>query len=173
MQFEKICSENYARIYNYILAKTGEKEAAEDITQDVFLIALQKGDAFLEHEKPIAFLYTTAKNLVLEYYKKGKSISAKESGFEEFKILSFQKDVFEELCLQKSGSIDENIYREQVLSKLKPNERVLYRQYYIDKKPMKAIAREFHISEPAIRMKYMRIRKKIQKIVAGMKLDDF
>lgn len=30
MEFEEICRENYARIYNYILAKTGEKETAEN-----------------------------------------------------------------------------------------------------------------------------------------------
>lgn len=173
MQFEEICRENYAKIYNYILAKTGEKEAAEDITQDVFLIALQKGNAFLDHEKPVAFLYTAAKNLVLEYYKKGKYATAKETEFEESGIVSFQKDAYEELCLQRSGRIDEKAYREQVLKKLKPKERDLYRKYYIDKKPMKAIAGEFHMSEPAVRMKYMRIRKKVQKIVANLKLDDF
>lgn len=173
MQFEEICRENYTRIYNYILAKIGEKEAAEDITQDVFLIALQKSDAFLDHKNPVAFLYTTAKNLVLEYYKKSKNTFAKETAFEESKILSFQKDVYEELCLQKSDSIDEKIYREQVLGQLKPRERDLYRKYYIEKKPVKIIAREFRISEAALRMKYMRIRKKVQKIVAGLHLDDF
>ena len=80
---------------------------------------------------------------------------------------------FEELCSMKSGSINENYYRKQVLQKLKPKERDLYRKYYIDKKPMSIIAREFQMSESAIRMKYMRIRKKVKKIVADLKLDDF
>ena len=178
MQFEEICRENYAGIYNYILAKTGNREAAEDITQDVFLIAFQKGSAFLSHEKPVAFLYATAKNLVLEYYKSSKYMLAKTTGFEEADITAFEKNIFEkdayeELCCQKSGSINEALYQKQVLLKLKPKERELYRKYYVDKKPMKAIAKELRMSEPAVRMKYMRIRKKVQKIVAGLKLDDF
>ena len=82
MEFEEICRENYARIYNYILAKTGKKEAAEDIAQDVFLIALRKGDAFLHHEKPVAFLYVTARNLILEYYKKTKA-SFRQTGISQ------------------------------------------------------------------------------------------
>ena len=178
MQFEEICRENYAGIYNYILAKTGNREAAEDITQDVFLIAFQKGGAFLTHEKPVAFLYATAKNLVLEYYKRSKYAFAKTAGFEETDITAFEKnafeaDAYEALCRQKSGNINEILYRKQVLRKLKPKERELYRKYYVDKKPMKAIARELQMSEPAVRMKYMRIRKKVQKIVTSLKLDDF
>lgn len=170
MPFEEICRENYSRIYNYILAKTGKKEAAEDITQDVFLIAFQKEDKFLCHEKPIAFLYATAKNLVLEYYKKSRT---NEVELMEFEPVAFEKDAYEELCFMKSGSINEADYRKQVLQKLKPKERDLYRKYYVDKKPMGVIAGELHMSEPAIRMKYMRIRKKVRKIVADLKLDDF
>lgn len=170
MPFEEICRENYARIYNYILAKTGKKEAAEDITQDVFLIAFQKGDSFLSHEKPIAFLYTTAKNLVLEYYKKSRT---NETELVESELTAFEKDAYEELCLMKSDSVNEIYYRKQVLQKLKPKERELYSKYYIEKKPMCVIAGELHMSEPAIRMKYVRIRKKVRKIVADLKLDDF
>ena len=170
MPFEEICRENYARIYNYILAKTGKKEAAEDITQDVFLIAFQKGDKFLCHEKPIAFLYTTAKNLVLEYYKKSRT---NEVELLESEQAAFEKDAYEELCSMKSGSINEADYRKQVLQKLKPKELDLYRKYYIDKKPMSVIAKELQMSETAIRMKYVRIRKKVRKIVADLRLDDF
>lgn len=78
MQFEEICRENYARIYNYILAQTAESEMAKHITQDVFFIAFQKKEAFLLHEKPVAFLYTTARNLILDYYKRTKEAIAGE-----------------------------------------------------------------------------------------------
>lgn len=170
MQFEEVCRENYARIYNYILAKTEKREAAEDITQDVFLIAFQKGEAFLQHEKPIAFLYTTARNLVLEYYKQDKSNVIE---LDEARITAFGKDAYEELCLWKSDCVNEASYQKQVFQKLQPEEWSLYRKYYIEKQSMKAIARELQMSEPAIRMKYMRIRRKVRKIVSDLKLDEF
>lgn len=178
MQFEEICRENYARIYNYILAKTGKNETAEDITQDVFLIAFRKGNSFLHHENPTAFLYVTARNLVLEYYKKAKEVPVKSEILEGTNPVSFERnafgrDAFEELCQLRSAAVDEEYYRGQVLQKLKPKECDLYRKYYIDKKPMKIIAREFRISETALRMKYMRIRKKVLKIAASLKLDEF
>lgn len=170
MQLEKICRVNYARIYNYALARTGKKEAAEDITQNVFLIACQKGEAFLCHEKPVAFLYATARNLVLEYYKAARS---EEVELDETKMTVYGRDAYEELCVQKSDSVNECCYQDQVVRKLQPEEQELYRKYYIDKRSMRSIARELEISEPAVRMKYMRIRRKIRKIVAGFKLDEF
>lgn len=173
MQFEEICRENYARIYNYILAKTADRETAEDITQDVFLIALRKGEAFLLHEKPVAFLYTTARNLMLEHYKKTRETPARNAPVEESDIVVFQRDAFEELCLQKSSAVNEDHYRKQILRKLKPGERELYQEYYVNRKPMKIIAGEFQMSETALRMKYVRLRRKIQKIAADLKLDDF
>lgn len=46
MQFEEICRENYARIYNYILAKTGEKEAAEETEfEESSIVSFQKETA--------------------------------------------------------------------------------------------------------------------------------
>ena len=178
MEFEEICRENYARIYNYILAKTGKKEAAEAIAQDVFLIALRKGDAFLHHEKPVAFLYVTARNLILEYYKKTKETPMKaellvEAGRLSYEKSAFGKDAFEELCRLHSAAVNEEDYRIQILRKLKPKERDLYQKYYLDKKLMKTIAQEFHMSETAMRMKYVRLRRKVQRIAAGLKLDEF
>ena len=46
------------------ILSTNSKEQAQDITQEIFLIAYEKGKDFLEHEKTLAFLYTTARNLV-------------------------------------------------------------------------------------------------------------
>ena len=64
--FKKICRQNYIRIYNYIYAMTREAFLAEDLTQEVFLIAWQKGEEFMKHEKPEAVLYKTAKIKVLD-----------------------------------------------------------------------------------------------------------
>lgn len=168
MKFEDVCRENYAKIYNFILAKTGNKEVAEDITQDVFLIAYKKGKKFLKHEKPVAFLYVTARNLISQYFKQSAKFS-----FQEIEIESGSKDVFEEICKERAYLFDESPYQELVLLELTKSERDLYREYYVDKKPMKVIAKELEMSEPAVRMKYMRIRRKVQNIVAKLKLDDF
>ena len=51
MSFEKICRGNYARIYNYILAKTGKKEAAEDADFEKIFKTNYVGDvAYCQYE---------------------------------------------------------------------------------------------------------------------------
>ena len=169
MQFEEICKENYAKIYNYVLAKTVNKEAAEDITQEVFFIAYQNKDNFCKHEKPLAFLYLTAKNLTCEYFRKIK----KEIPCETIEAGINNEDVFEQICSQKEQAIDEGLYREQVLNKLNKSEKILYQKYYVDKENMSQIAGELGIKETAVRMKYVRIRKKVRRLVANLGLSDF
>jgi len=59
---------------------TGSKESTEDLIQEVFIAAYEKGEAFLRHEKPAAFLYKTARNMTVTYLKnlKRQRISAME-----------------------------------------------------------------------------------------------
>lgn len=78
--FEELCQENYSRIYKYIFSMTGSKESTEDLIQEVFIAAYEKGEAFLRHEKPAAFLYKTARNMTVTYLKnlKRQRISAME-----------------------------------------------------------------------------------------------
>lgn len=168
MEFEEICRKSYAKIYNYILARTGQKEAAEDLVQDVFFIALKKGDAFLAHEKPIAFLYATAKRLILYYYRQSAKIHYKDIAEE-----SSAKDAFEELCANRDLLIDESLYQKRLLLALTKSEQDLYKAYYVKKTPMKTIARDLGVSEAAVRMKYVRIRKKVRQMIAQLKLNDF
>lgn len=169
MQFENICRENYPKIYNYILARTKSREAAEDITQEVFLIAYKKGEYFLSHENPVAFLYLSAKNLLFDYFRE----SAKAAPLKEQEIEDVSGDVFEKICINHIDSIDEDFYLKQVLDSLNEKERSLYELYYIFKKPMKTIAKDMHLNEAALRMKYVRLRKKIRHIVADLNLDSF
>lgn len=169
MQFEDICKETYPKIYNYILARTRSKEAAEDITQEVFLIAYKKGNSFLSHENPVAFLYVSAKNLLLDYFRE----TAKSAPLEEQEIVDARGDIFEQIRMEHADSIDENIYLKQVIERLNEKERKLYDLYYVLKKPMKVIAKELRLNEAALRMKYVRLRKKVRRIVADLDLDSF
>lgn len=168
-KFEDLCKEHYAKIYNYVLAKTANREAAEDITQEVFFIACRSGTDFLQHEKPLAFLYVTAKNLAFEYFRQLKKVTP----YKQSETADGNTDIFEQLCKEKTETIDEDLYKEQVLQALSPSEQRLYQKYYIDKMSMSEIAREFGMKETAIRMKYVRIRKKVRNTIAGLGLDDF
>lgn len=169
--FENICAENYPRIFRFILGMTGSKTTAEDITQEVFYIALKKGKDFQNHENPTAFLYTTAKYLVLEYFRNSqKEIPDTENN----SILEDSSgDVFEQICKNREDIVEIEGYIPGILSALSSQEQLLYRKYYIEHIPMKQIARQQNISDAALRMKYMRLRRKVKNIVRQLKLADF
>lgn len=167
--FEELCKENYKRIYKYIFTMTRSRESTEDLIQDVFTVAYEKGEAFLLHEKPPAFLYMTARNLTLTYLKQYR-ISAMEYLSEN--TTDNDTDLCEKILMDIDRKIDETAYTGQVIGSLKSNQHKLYTQRYIEHKPIKEIALEQGISETAMRMRLVRLKREIQGIVKNLKLDD-
>ncbi len=167
--FEELCQENYKRIYKYVFGMTGSKEATEDLIQDVFTVAYEKGEFFLQHEKPIAFLYKTARNLTLTYLKRQR-VSTMEYLSEN--IAQDNTDLCEKLLMELDRNIDETAYTGHVISSLNSSQHKLYKQRYIEGKSIKEIAMDQGISETAMRMRLVRLRREIQDIVKKLKLDE-
>lgn len=72
--FSRIYDKHIDKIYRFVLIKVNSQEIAEDLTSEAFsrtwVTFKEKGE---EIENIQAFLYKTAKNLVIDYYrKKGK-----------------------------------------------------------------------------------------------------
>ncbi len=167
--FEDICQEYYSRIYKYVLRMTCQKETAEDITQEVFLIAYQKGNIFLNHENHLGFLYTTAHNLIMDEYRQQK----KQILTEVEKMDLKSPDAFETLCNKYSSKVDIENQLKSVLSILTPFEQTLYEQYYEQKIPMVEIAKALGKSNSSIKMNYMRLRNKLKSHIKELELDLF
>jgi RNA polymerase sigma-70 factor (ECF subfamily) len=58
-------------LYAYIYSKVGNREAAEDITADVFIKALTHLDLTREERSIIAWLFRVARNAVNDYWREG------------------------------------------------------------------------------------------------------
>lgn len=161
-KFDELCRENYDRIYKYIYLRLKNKERTEDAVQNVFLIAYEKGRIFTEHPNPSAFLYTTAANLVHEsiraYQKHGTELL-------EEALLGKYVDIHQQLECQEDAMIDEDKYVEIVLQCLSEEKRKLYEEYYVRKKPMAEIAKDYGISQVSLRMRYVRLRKEMKEII--------
>ena len=61
------------KIYRFVYYKTHHKETAEDLTSDTFLKALEKINSFKEGSFQ-AWLFKIARNTVIDYYRKKKSV---------------------------------------------------------------------------------------------------
>jgi RNA polymerase sigma-70 factor (ECF subfamily) len=61
--------ENAARIYSFIYAKVGNREAAEDLTSQVFLKAARWLAEDRSADSIRAWLYTTARSTIVDYWR--------------------------------------------------------------------------------------------------------
>jgi RNA polymerase sigma-70 factor (ECF subfamily) len=67
----RLYEENFDRIYRYIVIKIGDRTEAEDMTQQVFLHALQALSSYKEKGMPFAsWLYRIAHNQIVDYLRK-------------------------------------------------------------------------------------------------------
>lgn len=70
--FGALYSRYQAPVFCYVMARTGDRNLAEDLTQDVFVRALRRIDSV--HDQGVdlsAWLITIARNLVLDHFKSG------------------------------------------------------------------------------------------------------
>jgi len=73
--FKKVYEEESDTIFRFCLTRVSDREQALDITQETFL---RLWKSLLEEKKilnPRAFLFTITRNLIIDWYRKKKSIS--------------------------------------------------------------------------------------------------
>jgi RNA polymerase sigma-70 factor (ECF subfamily) len=58
-------------LYTFIYSKVGNREAAEDLTSEVFTKALTHLDRTREEHSIVAWLYRVARNAVIDYWRAG------------------------------------------------------------------------------------------------------
>ena len=69
--------DQYDKIYKYCYFKVGNTQLAEDLTQETFLKYFSQ-NSYINRGKPLAYLYTIAKNLCIDSYRKAEMLSFNE-----------------------------------------------------------------------------------------------
>ncbi len=160
-KFSKIYDQNVDAIYRFVFFKVNSEEIAQDLTSEAFLKSWQ---AFQRDgkkiENPKAFVYRTARNLVIDYYRrKGRtetvsidnlSLSSSGPGLEENILL---KSDFEQV--------------EKALSKLPDDYKSVITMYYIEGLSSREVSRIIQRTEGATRVLLHRalnsLRSKIEE----------
>ncbi len=91
--FEKAYAENTDGLFRFVLYRVSDKEQAMDIVEDTYLRfwqTLQKEEV----KEPRALLYRIARNLVIDWYKKKKSIPIKTFAGENLEDREVYMDMF-------------------------------------------------------------------------------
>jgi RNA polymerase sigma-70 factor (ECF subfamily) len=73
--FAQLYDAYIARVYRYVYFRVTDDHAAEDLTSQVFLKAWENLDRYQTGSSPfVAWLYTIARNLVIDYYRTKKEL---------------------------------------------------------------------------------------------------
>lgn len=91
--------EQYDKIYRYCYFKLKNQHVAEDITQETFLRFFESS-SYKDTGRPLAYLYTIARNLCIEEFRKVPSQELKE----ELVQTGFEEEVIERQVLQQAMS---------------------------------------------------------------------
>lgn len=166
--FEELCAAHYENVLRYLFRALGDEGMARDVTQEVFLTACAKEISLRLHPNPGGWLFQTAKNLAQKARREAFR-RVKEEMFPEEEPVDEQSAVEQELDRQ----IDESQYVDLVLDRLSPEKRCLYSLYYVSGKPMGEIAAELGLEEPAVRMRFVRLRREIREIAAEVAEKNF
>jgi len=160
-KFSKIYDRFIEKIYRFIFLKVNSREVAQDLTSETFLRTWQ---FFQENEVEnfSAFLYQTARNLVIDHYRqKNKNHT---TSLENYSSLPDPKQNLEEKIFK-----DLEMERVQkAISQLKPDYQDLIVWRYLEGFSLKEISQFLAKSEGATRVLLHRalksLREKIKEI---------
>lgn len=139
---------HYDKIYRYCYYKLKQRELAEDITQETFLRFLNHGHDFhAVHALP--YLYTIARNLCIDEYRKKKPFLALEE--EQLEDIGAEEKMFAGVSVRIA------------LEKLEEEERELLMLRYVNEVPVYVICRIFALSRYSVYRKLKTALKKLEE----------
>ncbi len=149
-------------IFRFCYFKTGNREVAKDLTQDVFIKVfnhMEKGTAE-ELRSPKSFVYAIAKNTVIDYWRKSKSLT--EDSLPE----GFFESIPDTHTIE--STVDYSIIL-SVLDKLPPSDREVILLRYIEDLSSKEMAQVLGERENTILVRISRAKEKLRILLKDIK----
>lgn len=142
------------RIYRFIYYMVYDKELASDLTQNTFLKTWRSINSFSESKGTFeAFLYTIARNVVIDYQRKKKTVSLEVTG----DIFPTNENLEESIVLKE----EQRIIHKALLG-LEDIERHIVMLRYFEELSFAEIAKVIGKNEGAIRVRIHRILQKLK-----------
>ncbi len=156
---EKIYEQYYRDVYHFLICFTGNRNDAEDLTQEVFIQVLKSMPKYNENYRLKTWILTIARNVAVDHFRRHKFISIFKEGFFA-SLVSKDKKPDELLETKEQKTVVHN-----AISKLKPNYRAVLILRGINGFSIRETAEILNCSEAKVKVEYFRALKKLQTIL--------
>ncbi|MDE7307488.1 MAG: RNA polymerase sigma factor [Lachnospiraceae bacterium] len=129
--------EQYDRIYRYCYYKLRDVQQAEDITQETFLRYLEYNKN-KDIKRPLAFLYTIARNLCIDWFRRQNTEELPEQLPEQLSAEETENHMLDSISLR------------QALLELEERERELVLLRFVNEVPVADLSKIYKISRFAL-----------------------
>ena len=160
ISIESLYKAHYQGICNFIFNKLHNIDDAQDLTNEVFVKAIEKMHLYNSEKSGIStWLYNIANNVVIDFYRKdSKDLHVNVSQFNE----DDNKEVFQFVDSQSTETVMNNnelsMSIELAMSELKPKYKKIAEMYFILDKPYSEIADLLEIPLNSVKATIFRIR---------------
>jgi RNA polymerase sigma-70 factor (ECF subfamily) len=155
-QLQRICDATLDVLYAYVSRRCGgQRELAEDVTQEVWLRAVSDWRRNGAPDNPIGWLTTVARNLILDHYRRRESVPLDDVP------AAAMLEVVESDAASDSAEIAGLVGH--ALTRLPPAEAQLLESFYYDRYKMSQLAEAEGVSERAIEGRLRRARARLRR----------
>ena len=161
--FGKVYDIYVDRIYRFVLFKVSSEEQAEDLTSEVFLRFLEKVEKNKEESEQkeiknlLAFLFQTARNLVIDFYRRNARPIVSLENF-PIDIVDKKNNLVDQINLK-----DDSFNLQIALKKIKESYREVIVLYYLEGFSISEIAEILNKNQGTIRVQIHRALKTLRK----------
>lgn len=150
--FEILYNRHSGRIYHYLKNKVGA-ESAKELLQDTFTRIHRSRDKYNNQYPFLPWVFTIARNILFDHFKKAETQTAKSSVFRE------QMELVTEDGLSDLGSFDQ---LDSALSVLPDRQRLALKRRYLDDWTFEKIASELSTTPQNARQMISRSLRKVK-----------
>lgn len=145
------------KVYGFFFTRTGRREIAQDLSQDIFLKLVERVESFDEERgRFVVWFWQIARNLLIDHYREKKATP----------FSSFEESEVEAMAVHEVPDVDSRLHYRKVqifLKTLSEDERELFELRYVTEMPYQEIAALLERSEGSLRVAALRLKEKIKK----------
>ncbi len=156
-EFESFYDRSSDGLYRHILFKTGNSDVASDIAQESYVRVHTRWETYESDEHRIRALYTIARNLITDYYRRRSRIIPVDINACD---LASDADTSDELA-HKQRNIEQLI---EMLQQLPDTDRAIIIGHSINDLSYSELSRQLHKPEPTIRKIHSRALQKVKQL---------